>query len=84
MKTAVGERRDSAKKLLQVLKLELNDAQLDTLSGLENFGWELKFVRRKPFQPSVAVVMDGDRKSMVVLEADGSLTENPDIELRHG
>ncbi|MDQ3618209.1 MAG: hypothetical protein M3374_05780 [Pseudomonadota bacterium] len=83
MKTEAGERRDSAKKLLHILKRELNDAQLDTLRGLESFGWELKFVRRKPFQPSVAVVMDGDRKSMAVLEADGSLNENPDIALRH-
>ena len=50
--------------------------------GLEQFGWELKFVRRKPFQPPVAVVFDGDRKSFAVLEPDGSLNENPGFDIR--
>ncbi len=50
--------------------------------GLEQFGWELKFVRRKAFQPPVAVVFDGDRKHFAVLEPDGSLNENPGFEIR--
>ena len=82
MNTTVSERRKSAKQLLAALKRELNDAQLETLSGIENFGWELKFVRRKLFEPSVAVVMDGDRKILAVLESDGSLNENPALEIR--
>jgi len=82
MNTTVSERRKSAKQLLAALKRELNDVQLETLSGIENFGWELKFVRRKLFEPSVAVVMDGDRKTLAVLEPDGRLNENPALEIR--
>jgi hypothetical protein len=78
------ERRKAQKELSSVLKRELNEAQLGTLQGLEHFGWELKFVRRKPFQPPVAVVFDGDRKKFAVLELDGALNENPGFEIRQG
>ena len=78
------ERRKTARELSSVLKRELNDAQLSTLSGLEHFGWELKFVRRKPFQPPVAVVFDGDRRNFAVLEPDGTLNERPDFDVRNG
>jgi hypothetical protein len=76
------ERRKAQKELSSVLKRSLNEAQLMTLQGLEHFGWELKFVRRKPFQPSIAVVFDGDRKKFAVLEEDGSLNENPGFDIR--
>jgi hypothetical protein len=76
------ERRKALRELSSVLKRDLNDAQLSTLQGLEQFGWELKFVRRKPFQPPIAVVFDGDRKNYAVLELDGSLNENPGFEIR--
>ncbi len=77
------ERRKGLHELSSVLKRELNEAQRTTLLGLEQFGWELKFVRRKPFQPPVAVVFDGDRKNFAVLEADGSLNESPGFDIRH-
>lgn len=76
------ERRKGLRELSSVLKRELNEAQRATLQGLEQFGWELKFVRRKPFQPPVAVVFDGDRKHFAVLQADGSLDENPGFDIR--
>jgi len=76
------ERRKAQKELSSVLKRSLNENQLLTLQGLEHFGWELKFVRRKPFQPSIAVVFDGDRKKFAVLEEDGSLNENPGFDIR--
>ena len=76
------DRRKSAKQLLQVLKRDLNEAQLETLHDLEKFGWELKFVRRKPFEPSVAVVTDGDRNSTAVLEPDGSINEKHGLTIR--
>ena len=78
------ERRKGLRELSSVLKRELNEAQRITLLGLEQFGWELKFVRRKPFQPPVAVVFDGDRKNFAVLEADGRLNESPDFDIRQG
>jgi hypothetical protein len=76
------ERRKSERAPSSVLKRDLNEAQRTTLMGLEQFGWELKFVRRKPFQPSVAVVFDGDRKHFAVLEPDGTLNESPGFEIR--
>ena len=82
MDSTVVERRKSARQLLRDLKRELNEAQLETLSSIEKFGWELKFVRRKPFQPAVAVVADGDRKSMAVLELDGTLNESHAMDIR--
>lgn len=76
------ERRKAQKELSNMLKRDLNEAQLGTLQGLEHFGWELKFVRRKPFQAPVAVVFDGDRKKFAVLEEDGTLNETPGFEIR--
>lgn len=82
MAAITGERRQSAKQLLRALKGELNEAQLETLAALERFGWELKFVRRPPFQPSVAVVTDSERKALAVLEPDGTLNESPSLVVR--
>ena len=76
------ERRKAQKALSGVLKRELNEAQLETLQALEHFGWELKFIRRKPFQPPMAVVFDGDREKFGVLELDGTLNENPGLKIR--
>ena len=76
------ERRKSADRISNALKRELNEAQLMTLCGLEPYGWELKFVRRPMFQQSIAIVFDADRKSFAVLEADGTLNENPGFDIR--
>jgi hypothetical protein len=65
------------------LERQLNEDQLITLRELERYGWELKFIRRQPFQPPVPVVFDGDRKKFAVIEADGTLNENPGFQIRH-
>lgn len=83
MASTESERRKAQKELSCALQRQLNEAQLMTLQGLEHFGWELKFVRHKPFQEPVAVVFDGDRKQFAVLQADGTLNENPDFDIRH-
>lgn len=77
------ERRKQEKELSIVLKRQLNEDQRMTLSSLESFGWELKFIRRSPSGPPVAVIFDGDRKKFAVLEANGSLNENPNFDIRH-
>jgi len=76
------ERRHEGRELSSALKRQLNRDQLLTLNDLERYGWELKFIRRKPFQPAVPVVFDGDRKCFAVLEEDGTLNENPGFEIR--
>jgi hypothetical protein len=76
------ERRRNAQALHATLKRELNEAQKLTLGELERFGWELKFVRRPLFQAPIPIVFDGDRKTFAVLEADGTLNENPGFVIR--
>ena len=76
------ERRKSAERIANALKRELNESQLASLYSLEPFGWELKFVRRPMFQQSIAIVFDADRKTFAVLEADGTLNENPGFDIR--
>ena len=53
-------------------------------SSVEEPGWQLKFVRRPLFQPSIPVVFDGDRKHYAVLEPDGTLNEHPAFTIREG
>ena len=44
------ERRSTMTQLSRTLRRELNEAQIDTLAGLERFGWELKFIRKPLFK----------------------------------
>ena len=76
------ERRSGERPLSSALKRELNEAQRVTLAELERFGWELKFIRRKPFQDSIPVVFDADRKSFAVLRTNGTLDEHPGFDIR--
>ncbi|MDQ3038843.1 MAG: hypothetical protein M3Q51_02750, partial [Pseudomonadota bacterium] len=75
--TSSKERRAEAERPKRTLRSDLNAAQQETLNDLERFGWELKFVRRPMFQPSIPVVFDGDRKTFAILEVDGTLNEHP-------
>lgn len=77
------ERRKDAERSKRELRAELNAVQQETLADLERFGWELKFVRRPIFQPSIPVVFDGDRKTFAILEPDGTLNEHPSFDIRH-
>lgn len=77
------ERRKDQQRTAREMRADLNDAQKETLTDLERFGWQLKFVRRPIFQPSVPVVFDGDRKTYAILEPDGTLNEHPGFEIRH-
>jgi hypothetical protein len=80
--TEKERRRAEAAASQAQLKSQLNAAQLNTLGELEHFGWELKFIRRKPFQEPVPVVFDADRKRFAVLEMDGTLNDDPGFEIR--
>lgn len=76
------ERRNTPPRAPRELRSDLNAAQLETLADLERFGWQLKFVRRPIFQPSIPVVFDPDRKTFAVLEPDGSMNEHPSFDIR--
>lgn len=60
----------------------LTPRQLGTLTSMEAFKWELRFVRRPMFLAPVPVLFSQDGKRMVILEADGSINENPGFKVR--
>ena len=76
------ERRKQEEEARAKLRTELNQDQLMTLSELERFGWELKFIRRPIFAEIIPVVFDPDRNSYAVIRSDGTLDENPDFKIR--
>ena len=61
---------------------DMNDAQLESLADLKRSGWQLKFVRRPIFEPSIPVVFDADRKTYAIVEADGGLNQHRPFEIR--
>ena len=76
------ERRTGEKPRSSSLKHQLNQDQQLELAVLERFGWELKFIRRPPFQKPIAVVYDIETKKYAILKEDGSLDEKPPFKIR--
>ena len=66
----------------ELLSEGLNADQLKTLSTLRHFNWTLKFVRRPMFRDPIPVLVDRERKRLLVIEPDGSINEDPNIALR--
>ena len=64
------------------MRQQLNEDQQLELATLERFGWELKFIRKPPFQKSIPVVYDSETKRFAILREDGSLDENPPFKIR--
>lgn len=61
----------------------LNDVQSIALQSLENFGWQLVFIRHPLFVPSMVVLKKSEQKKFAVLEEDGSLNLSPLVKWRH-
>jgi len=76
------ENRTGDKPIPDDVKRYMNDAQLAELHKIERFGWTLIYIRRPLFQESVIVVNDANGKSIGILEDDGRLNLEPDIETR--
>ena len=76
------ERRSGEKPRSSHLKHQLNQDQQLELAVLERFGWELRFIRRPPFQKPIAVVYDSETKKYAVLKEDGSLDEKVPFTIR--
>ncbi len=60
----------------------LSPDQMMTLRQIENFGWEVAFVRRPSLHRKVIVVSSADRGKLGVLENDGQLNLEPGIRFR--
>ncbi|MCW9024208.1 MAG: hypothetical protein OQK73_05955 [Gammaproteobacteria bacterium] len=76
------EKRKGETPIPDHVKDYLNEAQLGELHKIEGFGWELKFIRRPLFLEKVAVVINPEGNSIGILEEDGRLNLEPNIDLR--
>ena len=76
------ERRRSGDLDTDALREGLTPAQLNALATMEHFQWTLRFVRRPMFRDPIPVLFHRDGKRYVVLEADGTLNESPDLVIR--
>jgi hypothetical protein len=76
------ERRKGMEPVPENLEELLNEAQLNTLRSIERFGWQLHFIRRPLFQEVVPVLISREGNKCAVLEADGSINERVDLDIR--
>ena len=76
------DKRKDEKPVPDHLGSYLSADQMAILHKIEGFGWELKYVRRPVFQDTVVIVLSADGKSIGVLEEDGRLNMESDIQLR--
>ncbi len=60
----------------------LNPVQRAALQQLESFGWQLQLIRRPLFQDPVVVVVNPEGRKLGVLESDGRINMQKDIEFR--
>ena len=77
-----SERRKGDKPIPDNLDGTLNEAQLIALPNLERFGWELRFVRRPLFQEAVPIVCNAEGTTIGVLEEDGRLNLQSEVQVR--
>lgn len=76
------EQRIGVPPVPEDLEETLNEAQLHTLRRMENFGWVLNFIRRPLFQDVLPVLLHLDSNKIGVLEEDGTLNMQRDLNLR--
>lgn len=74
------QRVDEASR--EELRSGLSPQQIATLDSMHAFGWELRFVRRKLFQPPIPVVFDRKRERFAVVEVDGSINSALGFQIR--
>ncbi|NOY15538.1 MAG: hypothetical protein GXP23_01145 [Gammaproteobacteria bacterium] len=60
----------------------LNEDQLIVYHGVERFGWYIKFIRRPLFQRPMCVLSNPEGTKLAILEDDGSINEDAEIQLR--
>ena len=60
----------------------MNEAQVFTYRRMQTFGWHLKFIRRPLFQRPVCIMTDPEQAVLALIEENGMLNKNPDIQLR--
>ena len=83
MQTPKEELRGSRASLPSDVIYYLNEVQRIALQSLENFGWQLAFIRRPLFVPPMIVVKNCEQSKFAVLEEDGSVNLSPSAKWRH-
>jgi hypothetical protein len=63
-------------------RIGLTAEQAATLQTMEEFHWRLQFIRRPLFKAPIPVLTARDDARLVVIEEDGSINENPVLQLR--
>ena len=76
------DKRTGDKPVPDDVKRYMNDTQLALLHKIEGFGWSLKYIRRPLFLEPVVVVTNADGSSIGILEEDGRLNLEPDVDMR--
>jgi len=76
------ERRNGMKPVPENFEELLSEAQLCTLRSIGRFGWQLHFIRRPLFQEVVTVLISREGDKCAVLEANGSINEQVDLDIR--
>ncbi|MCB1787151.1 MAG: hypothetical protein H6955_14130 [Chromatiaceae bacterium] len=79
---ARSERRGHRPPIPANIKSLLTQEQALGLRNVENFGWQLAFVRQPLFEPPVTVVVSPDHQRFAVLEPDGRVNMELNITLR--
>lgn len=75
------ENRERLPAIPADLQQRLTELQFLAVRRIEDFGWDLKFVRRENLKEPIVVVSDG-RKQLGVLEADGRLNLQHNLKIR--
>ena len=76
------DKRHSGHQVPEHHNTYLTEDQIRELKRMEGFGWQLKFIRRPLFKPAIVVLCSNDNDSIGVLEEDGTLNMEPDVEIR--
>jgi hypothetical protein len=77
-----SDKRKGMKPVPDKVEEVLNQDQIRALRAMEQFGWQLHFVRRPLFQEVVPVMINQEGDKMMILEADGSLNDKVELDLR--
>ncbi|MCB1801773.1 MAG: hypothetical protein KDI82_08820 [Gammaproteobacteria bacterium] len=80
---ASSERRGHRAAIPRDVESILNQEQLNALHKVENFGWQLAFIRQPLFDTPISMIVSPDKQRYAVLELDGEINMNPDIVIRH-
>jgi len=76
------EKRKNLAPVPDNLERLLNVQQIRSLHQIENFGWQLHFVRRPMFQDPVVVIVSAEGDRFGTLEADGRIEIRSQFDLR--